>query len=164
MDVIIIGAGVIGSSIALGLSRRGLKTLNIDALPAAGFGSTSNSSGIIRPFYSAIEMCALAQEARSRWLDWPGFLACEDERGQADYVECGMLMLLAYSLGIGLPLFLFSLGVNYTLSLLKKIEKYLKQIHLVSGIFLVLVGILLATNYLHTITIWLIEITGFTGV
>lgn len=95
MDVIIIGAGVIGSSIALGLSRQGFRTLNIDVLPAAGFGSTSNSSGIIRPFYSAFESCALAHEARSRWLNWPGFLASEDERGYAKYVECGMLMLLA---------------------------------------------------------------------
>lgn len=95
MDVIIIGAGVIGSSIALGLSRNGFKTLNIDVLPAAGYGSTSNSSGIIRPFYSALESCALAHEARYRWLNWPEFLACQDASGYAKYVECGMLMLLA---------------------------------------------------------------------
>ena len=95
LDAIIIGAGVIGSSVALGLSRQGFRTLNVDALPAAGFGSTSNSSGIIRPFYSAIESCALAHESRSRWLRWPEFLACADERGFARYVECGKLMLLA---------------------------------------------------------------------
>jgi len=95
LDAIIIGAGVIGSSIALGLSRKGLNTLNIDALPAAGYGSTSNSSGIVRPFYSAIESCALAHEARHRWLNWPGVLENPDERGYAKYVECGMLMLLA---------------------------------------------------------------------
>ena len=94
-DVVIIGAGVIGSSIALGLTRKGFKTLSIDALPAAGFGSTSYSSGIVRPFYSAIESCALAHEARSRWLRWPEFLARGDERGYAKYIECGMLMLLA---------------------------------------------------------------------
>lgn len=94
-DVIIVGAGVIGSSIALGLSRNGFKTLNVDALPAAGYGSTSNSSGIIRPFYSAVESCALAHESRSRWLNWPDFLNTGDERGYAQYVECGMLMLMA---------------------------------------------------------------------
>jgi sarcosine oxidase subunit beta len=95
LDAIIIGAGVIGSSIALGLSRKGYRTLNIDALPAAGYGSTSNSSGIIRPFYSALESCALAHEARSRWLKWPEFLASPDESGYARYIECGKLMLLA---------------------------------------------------------------------
>jgi len=94
-DAIIIGAGVIGSSVALGLTRSGFKTLNVDTLPAAGFGSTSNSSGIVRPFYSAIESCALAHEARSRWLRWEKFLAAPDERGYAKYDECGMLMLLA---------------------------------------------------------------------
>jgi len=95
LDVIIIGAGVIGSSIALGLTRSGFRTLNVDALPAAGFGSTSNSSGIVRPFYSALESCALAHEARSRWLRWADFLGAPDERGHAQYDECGMLMLLA---------------------------------------------------------------------
>ena len=95
MDVIVIGAGVIGASVALGLSRKGLRTLNIDALPAAGYGSTSNSSAIIRPFYSALESCALAHEARHRWLNWPQYLKTRDERGYAEYIECGKLMLLA---------------------------------------------------------------------
>ena len=95
LDAIIIGAGVIGASIALGLSRRGLRTLNIDALPAAGYGSTSNSSAIVRPFYSAIESCALAHEARHRWLNWPEFLGSGDESGYAHYEECGMLILMS---------------------------------------------------------------------
>jgi len=94
-DVVIIGAGVVGASIALGLAKRGLKTLNVDTLPAAGYGSTSNSSAIIRPFYSAIESCALAHEARSRWLKWPEFLNADDESGHARYTECGMLILVA---------------------------------------------------------------------
>jgi len=94
-DVIIIGAGVIGAAVALGLSRNGYRTLNLDALPAAGYGSTSNSSGIIRPFYSALESCALAHESRSRWLNWPEYLQSPDESGYAKYVERGMLMLLA---------------------------------------------------------------------
>lgn len=94
-DAIIIGAGVIGASVALGLSRRGIRTLNVDALPAAGFGSTSNSSAIVRPFYSAVESCALAHEARYRWLDWVNFLQADDPRGYAAYTECGMLILMS---------------------------------------------------------------------
>ena len=95
MDAVIIGAGVIGASIALGLSRKGLRTLNIDMLAAAGYGSTSFSSAIIRPFYSSIEGCALAHEARHRWLEWPEFLRAPDIGDYARYVECGMLMLMA---------------------------------------------------------------------
>ena len=43
-DAVIIGAGVIGSNIAFELARKGYKTLNIDKLPAAGYGPTSASS------------------------------------------------------------------------------------------------------------------------
>ena len=46
-DVIIIGAGIIGCAIALSMTRKGYKTLNVDALPAAGYGSTSSSAAVI---------------------------------------------------------------------------------------------------------------------
>ncbi len=93
-DVIIIGAGVIGSSIAYSLAREGVKTLNVDALPAAGYGSTSHSSAVIRPFYSHVEAAALAHEARHRWLGWAGFLEAGTDEPLATYNECGMLSLL----------------------------------------------------------------------
>jgi sarcosine oxidase subunit beta len=93
-DVIIIGAGIVGCSIALGLKRRGVATLNVDALPAAGYGSTSHSSAIVRPFYSHITSAAIAHEARFRWLKWQSFLDHEDERGMARYTECGGLVLV----------------------------------------------------------------------
>ncbi len=83
---------------------------------------------------------------------------------QAETVGQGILMLIAFSLGLGLPLFLASLAVNYSLSLLKKIEKYLGMIHFISGLFLVIIGILLITNYLQTISVWLIEVTGYKGI
>ena len=44
---------------------------------------------------------------------------------QTQTVNEGILLLLLYSLGLGLPLFLASLAVNYSLTLLKKIEQYL---------------------------------------
>ncbi len=93
-DAIIIGAGVIGSAIALALARRGLKTLNLDALPAAGYGSTSHSSAVIRPFYSHVTAAAIAHEARHRWLDWGEYLQHEDAAGLARYTESGGLVLM----------------------------------------------------------------------
>ena len=51
-DAIIIGAGIIGAATAFELCKRGWKTLNVDFLPAAGYGSTSNSCAIIRVHYS----------------------------------------------------------------------------------------------------------------
>ena len=42
-DAIIIGAGIIGACTAFELAKKGWKTLNIDKLPEAGYGSTSGS-------------------------------------------------------------------------------------------------------------------------
>jgi sarcosine oxidase subunit beta len=93
-DVIIIGAGVVGCAIANSLSRAGVQTLNIDALPAAGYGSTSHSSAIVRPFYSHVTSCAVAHESRYRWLNWPEFLNADDPSGFAEYHETGGLILV----------------------------------------------------------------------
>ncbi|MDG1234668.1 MAG: FAD-dependent oxidoreductase [Pseudomonadales bacterium] len=92
-DAIIIGAGVIGCSLSLALARRGIKTLNVDALPSAGYGSTSHSSAIVRPFYSHETACALAHEARHRWLDWREFLGYAPGP-IARYIETGGLILV----------------------------------------------------------------------
>jgi sarcosine oxidase subunit beta len=76
-DVLVIGAGVIGSAIAYELSRRGLSTLNLDVLPSAGYGSTSNSSAIVRFGYSTLPGVAMAWEGLHYWRDWPGYLGVE---------------------------------------------------------------------------------------
>ena len=93
-DVIIIGSGVVGCSIANSLSRDGLNTLNVDALPAPGYGSTSYSSAIIRPLYNNIDEVALAHESRLRWLNWREFLEAPQDETIASYTESGMLVLL----------------------------------------------------------------------
>src|SRR5215467_2855255 len=92
-DAIVIGAGVIGSATALGLARKGLKVLTIDKLPAAGYGSTSGSCAIIRPFYSTVDGSALAYESHFYWKEWADFLGTIDERGLARYVNCGSLVV-----------------------------------------------------------------------
>ncbi|HEY3149661.1 MAG TPA: FAD-dependent oxidoreductase, partial [Dongiaceae bacterium] len=92
-DAIVIGAGVIGASIALALARNGHKTLCIDKLPAAGYGSTSGSCAIVRPFYSTVDGSALAYESHFYWQEWAEFLGTKDERGLARYVNCGSLVV-----------------------------------------------------------------------
>ncbi|MFH1361830.1 MAG: cytochrome c biogenesis protein CcdA [bacterium] len=62
---------------------------------------------------------------------------------QSESLGEGALLLVAFSLGLGLPLFLFSLAVNYSLSLLKVINKYVGIIQKVCGVGLVIVGVLL---------------------
>lgn len=61
-DTIIIGAGIIGACTAFELARRGWRTLNVDRLPAAGYGSTGSSCAIIRTHYST----STARRSRTR--------------------------------------------------------------------------------------------------
>lgn len=92
-DCIVIGAGVIGSAIVLALARKGRKVLCVDKLPTSGYGSTSGSCAIIRPYYSTVDGSAMAYESHFYWNDWAEFLGAEDERGHARYVNCGCLVM-----------------------------------------------------------------------
>lgn len=92
-EVIIIGAGIIGAAIALEMSRDGKRVLVLDKLPAAGYGSTSNSCAIIRTYYSTLDGTALAYDGYHYWRDWGKYLDFEDEAGHAGFVECGTLTM-----------------------------------------------------------------------
>ena len=92
-DAIIIGAGIIGACTAYELAKRGWRTLNLDKLPAAGYGSTGASCAIIRTHYSTLDGAALAYESFFAWDDWAGYLAAPDERGLAKFVKSGCLVM-----------------------------------------------------------------------
>ena len=88
-DAIIIGAGIIGANLGFEMSKAGYETLNLDKLPAAGYGSTANSCAIVRTHYSTWSGVAMAFEGFHYWKDWVNYLEVEDERGLADFVQCG---------------------------------------------------------------------------
>ena len=92
-DAIIIGAGVIGAALAFELSKRGHRTINLDKLPASGYGSTSNSCAIVRFSYSTVDGVAMAYEGVRYWQRWSEYLGAEDERGHAAYHQCGSVTL-----------------------------------------------------------------------
>ncbi|MDX1689677.1 MAG: FAD-dependent oxidoreductase [Acidimicrobiia bacterium] len=94
VDAIIIGAGVIGAALALELTRKGYRTLNVDKLPAPGYGSTSNSCAIVRASYSTWDGVAMAYEGFGYWHDWTGYLGLGDHDEElARYVNCGTLQI-----------------------------------------------------------------------
>lgn len=92
-DCVIVGAGVIGSSIALELSRKGFKTLNIDKENAAGCGSTSFSSGICRMYYSVLDAVKVSWESYWYWKNWQDHIQVKDERGLVHLRECGGMVI-----------------------------------------------------------------------
>lgn len=67
---------------------------------------------------------------------------------QRGHVAEGVLMLLAYSLGLGIPFVLSAVLIDYLKSAFNWIRKNYKAINAVSGGLLILVGICMATGML----------------
>ncbi|CAB4849458.1 unannotated protein [freshwater metagenome] len=93
LDVIIVGAGVLGCSLALELARRSHRVVVLDSRGGPGYGSTSASSAIIRYHYSHLPESAIAWEAGHRWQDWERHLGVVDPIGMAQFVPSGALVL-----------------------------------------------------------------------
>jgi sarcosine oxidase, subunit beta len=92
-DAVVIGAGVIGAAVGLELACRGLRTLNVDALPAAGYGSTSASAAIVRVYYSTLHGTALAYEGLHYWRRWADHLGLPPGGELARFDECGSIVV-----------------------------------------------------------------------
>ena len=67
---------------------------------------------------------------------------------QQGHVVEGMLMLLAYSLGLGIPFVLSAVMIDYLKSAFNWIKRNYKAVNAVSGSMLILIGILMATGTL----------------
>ncbi|WP_340536962.1 NAD(P)/FAD-dependent oxidoreductase [Nocardioides sp. GXZ039] len=93
-DVVIIGAGVVGSSIALELSRIGYDVLVADKAAGVGHGSTGASSAVVRFNFSTRAGVAAAWESYACWQTWEDHLGLSAEEGSlARYVRSGLAML-----------------------------------------------------------------------
>ncbi len=91
-QVVVIGAGVIGSAVALELARRGHDVVVVDRLPSAGYGSTSSSSAVVRFSYSTTAGVAMSYEGLHYWLDWANHIG-NIEGPLAEFRPAPMLML-----------------------------------------------------------------------
>ncbi|MEY4151677.1 MAG: hypothetical protein RJB28_744 [Actinomycetota bacterium] len=74
MRAVIIGSGVIGSSIALQLVRAGHDVTVIERNSAAGLGSTSASSAVVRFNYSTFDAVMLSWESYFHWKDFKSLI------------------------------------------------------------------------------------------
>jgi len=75
-------------------------------------------------------------------------------------VSTGVLLLTYYSVGLGIPFFLSSLAVNSFLSAFNKMKRYMRVINIVSGLFLIGIGILFLTDTFKEINSYLNMLTG----
>ena len=113
-SAIVVGAGIIGSSIALELARRGWEVTVVDKGSTPGCGSTSASSAMVRFNYDNLQEAVLAWESYARWVDWSKHLGVEDPAGMATYVRTGLLVLDGELLDRELELgHMDTLGISY---------------------------------------------------
>ncbi|MBQ6846655.1 MAG: sulfite exporter TauE/SafE family protein [Oscillospiraceae bacterium] len=68
---------------------------------------------------------------------------------QQGHVITGILMLLSYSLGLGIPFIISALLIDSLKSAFAFIKRNYKIINIISGSFLILVGIMIATGTLE---------------
>jgi sarcosine oxidase subunit beta len=92
-DAVVIGAGVIGCSIALQLAKTGRSVLCIDAGAGAGAGSTSASASIVRFHYSTLDGVLTAWESAAHWTAWREHLGADDDLGLARLHRTGCVIL-----------------------------------------------------------------------
>lgn len=63
-----------------------------------------------------------------------------------DTVNKGILLLAAYSMGLAVPFILTALAIGSFIRHLKKISKYLPVVSTISGVLMILMGIIVFTN------------------
>lgn len=88
-DAIVIGAGVIGASVAYNLSQRGLKVLILERKSVAA-GATGASSGLVRMHYDLEVDSALAWQSFQFFRDWR-----ERVGGECGFHKTGFLQIVA---------------------------------------------------------------------
>ncbi len=89
-DVIVIGAGVIGASVAWHLAELGAGRVLVLDRTQIGSGTTSQSSGILRTHYSVVENVELARRSWQIFDRFAEYLG--DEDASAGLVKCGYLI------------------------------------------------------------------------
>ncbi len=89
-DVIVIGAGVIGASVAYHLAAFGAKRVLVLDRTQVGAGTTSQSSGILRTHYSVIENVELALASWKVFEDFAQYVG--EAQASAGLVKCGYLI------------------------------------------------------------------------
>ncbi|WP_307793261.1 FAD-dependent oxidoreductase [Amycolatopsis sp. MtRt-6] len=92
-DVVVIGAGVVGASVAFELAKAGYGVVVVDKAAGVGHGSTSASSAVVRFNFSTAAGVDAAWESRACWESWADHLELPAGHDLARYVRTGLAML-----------------------------------------------------------------------
>ena len=74
-------------------------------------------------------------------------------------IRRGVFYLATYAAGLALPFFLSAVAVNSFFEFSQKFRRYVQAVHVTAGILLIVVGILLITDYMTLLNIYAIRFT-----
>ncbi len=72
----------------------------------------------------------------------------QDTSGQVMWLSSG------YAIGLGIPFLIIGFGMNQAVQAMKRLRPYMRYIQIASGVFMIVIGVLLVTNQMTTIAIW----------
>jgi len=87
----------------------------------------------------------------------PFLAAALMQAAQSETMGTGMVLLVFYALGIGIPFILSAVAISVFLSSFKKLKDYLGAIKIASGVILIIMGLLLITDKWTLITSYLMN-------
>jgi len=87
LDIIIIGGGLAGTSLAYYLAKAGVKPLVIEAKTIGGGGATAASRGIVRVYDPVPQIMQYALDGVDEWRQW-------QNKSDNLFTQCGCLYLL----------------------------------------------------------------------
>jgi len=133
----------------------GLHTLGILRIPFFDYDLRPDwSNNLIRKGYAASGMMGVFFAAG--WTPCVGTILGAILTLGMNQATSGQAMLLAsgYALGLGIPFLAIGLGVDRASKLLSRFRNRVQLVQRISGIFLLLLGILIFTDQLTVLAIW----------
>jgi cytochrome c-type biogenesis protein len=79
--------------------------------------------------------------------------------GTSGEVGRGTFLLTSYAAGLALPFFLSALAINSFFQFSHKLRRYVETIHTIGGVLLIVVGVLLITDYLTILNSYVLRFT-----
>ncbi|MFQ5542380.1 MAG: cytochrome c biogenesis CcdA family protein, partial [Candidatus Binatia bacterium] len=79
--------------------------------------------------------------------------------GTSAEIERGFLLLATYAAGLALPFLLSAVAVNSFFQFSQIFRRYIQAVHIAGGILLIIVGVLLVTDYITLLNIYAISLT-----
>lgn len=80
--------------------------------------------------------------------------------GSQETVGAGIVLLLTYAVGLGVPFLLAGLAVDRSLGVMRALRPHMPTVERLSGVLLVGMGVLLFTERMTLITAWLTRVFG----